>query len=72
MSTSKDKDQITEASATELDESDLDQAQGGGAYLKIPDIDGESQIKIKYEKVSDSFTYNKFPDNPKTGIRKLR
>lgn len=44
----KNPENVTEASAVELEESSLDDVQGGvfTGYLKIPDIDGESSDKV--------------------------
>ena len=38
----KPEDQKTKASATELDESDLNDVEGGASFLKIDTIEGES------------------------------
>ena len=48
----------TEASAVELEESNLDEAVGGSAYLKLGDIRGESYHKMEVIelKLGDSTT----------------
>lgn len=43
----KPEHQATKASATELDEADLEAIDGGPAYLKLGDIDGESRVVAK-------------------------
>ena len=63
-----DRKKTTKASAVELDESDLDQAQGGATYdfafktmdltsptgvKNIGDIDGESRLTTDYLKLGD-------------------
>lgn len=42
----EDKSKTSDApTLEEIADGDLDSAQGGAGYLKIPDIEGESQIK---------------------------
>lgn len=71
-----DKDKTTDASKVELDDSDLDQAQGAGidAYLKLDGLDGESKdahftetITLNFGKIEN--TYDR--QTPKDTAQKL-
>lgn len=53
--TKKTEDKPTKASAVELEEKDLDDVQGGAAYIKLGDIKGESLAtkSADYLKIGD-------------------
>lgn len=52
--TDKSQDKKTKASATELEEKDLDEVQGGASYIKFDGVDGESLTRsTDYLKVGD-------------------
>lgn len=38
------EDQVSNASATELEESDLDKVEGGAAFLKLDDVPGTKDV----------------------------
>lgn len=72
MSKPTDKDQVTDASAVELEEDDLDQAQGGASFLKLGDIDGESLRTLKLDDRGFKVEINgidKISPDLKAGIR---
>ncbi|PEQ12699.1 hypothetical protein B2G71_10355 [Novosphingobium sp. PC22D] len=57
--TKKNQDEITKAGAVEIEESDLDNVQGGGFndYLKVPPVGGKGFKVQKFEEID--FDYSK-------------